>query len=266
MAERLPPYIISIVNGLRGLGIEPPSKLLHAERTRAALEEAHREAQAAAAGVSTVSLRDRFTSEAIAAAEAGTEMPDYSQELAKLEAEQRWRGIAVEALDDAITRAGYAVTAAVEGSMDEIYDRLRSAWAETINKIRTVASAASNLPLESPESILRSGDRKAVNAFATLSDASDALAKIGTVQRHLREAQNGRDEASARFDHFSDPNAARHAPKHRLSYVLWLVSPGVNPVFHTVAESREMQAKADAIQGGRRAIAQASAGAAVVVN
>ncbi len=119
---------------------------------------------------------------------------------------------------------------------------------------------------ESPESILRSGDSNAVNAFATLSDASDALAKIGTVQRHLREAQNGRDEASARYDHFADPNVARRAPKHRLSYALWLVSPGVNATFRTVAESREMQAKADAIQGGRRAIAQASAGGAVVVN
>jgi hypothetical protein len=266
MAERLPPYILGLVRGLGDLGIEPPAKLLRAERTRAALEKAHREAQVASAGVSTVSLRDRFTTEAIEAAEAGTEMPNHSQELAKLEAEQRWRGIAVEALDDAITRAGYGVIAAVDGSMDEIYLRLRRAWAETIDKIRSIAPAASTLPLESPESILRSGDRRGVDAFATLSDASDALAKIGTVQRHLREAQNGRDEASARFDHFADPNVARRAPKHRLSYALWLVSSGVNPVFRTVAESREMQAKADAIQGGRRAIAQASAGGAVVVN
>ena len=192
MPDILPAYTQEIVAGLRSLGMEPPEKVVHAERTRAGLVEEHRKAQAAAASVSTIALRDRFENEALEAAESDKPMPNYAEELAGLQSEQAWRGIAVAALDDAVNRAGYRVIAAVDESMTEIYDGLRAAWTATMDKIRSVAPVATTLPLENPEAVLRSGDKRAIGAYSTLADASDALLKIATVQRHLREAQNGR--------------------------------------------------------------------------
>lgn len=240
------------MDNIRALELELPADLARAERTRDALIQEHRKAAEAAHQVGTAKLAERFENEAIAAAEAGTPMPNYAEELAKLEAEQRWRDIAVRSLDNAVTQAGYRLIGAVDGSLDELYGLLRAKLTETLAKVRSVAPLAATLPLEEPEPILRSGDRKAIAAYSTLADASDAIGKIFTIVNHLRTARGGANEAGDRFDLFEDPAVASAAPKHPLSYTLWLVAEGTYPTIRTVEESRAMQAEVDAVRRGLR--------------
>lgn len=237
--ERIPAHVAGIVAGIRAIGMEPPEAVAQAERTREKLAEEMARAQQALSEVDPGTLRTRFADEAFAAADSDKPLPDYAEELARLEAQLRWRRIAVDALSDAANRAAYQLQATIGDELPAVYDMLRTALSDALSKVRQVGPAMASMPLDAAEQILRSGDRKAVSAYADLADASDVIGHVRTVQRHLRTLQGAASDGSERWDHYEDPNVATRAPKHRLEYVLWLATdPEARPVVRTVNDSR----------------------------